>query len=95
MDTDFTKASSNSILSVGDSVEVFWPLENSFYPGQVTSIYNEKFHIYYHDGYTEDLNLSSHIFRHVTDSFVARSAKLIELASTEQDDIPNMFHFRQ
>lgn len=48
---------------VGDSVEVYWPLDESYYPGNVSSI-NEgenKYHIEYNGGNKEDINMSDEI----------------------------------
>lgn len=57
-------------LNVGDKLEVYWPLDNKYYPGIVLQrflslISLPRYHILYDDGDTETLVLSNEVWRHL------------------------------
>lgn len=43
---------------LGDHLDVYWPLDNKFYPGKVISVLNNEYTIQYDDGDQEKLNLT-------------------------------------
>lgn len=48
----------NVVPQVGDSISVFWPMDDQFYPGTVHDVENDQHTIHYDDGDVEVLNLS-------------------------------------
>lgn len=48
---------------VGDEVEVYWPIDDKFYPGLVVTVDDKdtKYHITYTDGEEEVLNISDEV----------------------------------
>jgi len=50
--------------SLGDTIEVYWPLESRFYPGVVSDIEDGKYNIQYDDGDVEVLEMQNENWRY-------------------------------
>ena len=82
--------------SIGDRIDVFWPLDNAFYPGVVTDIDNGHHQIQYDDGDKETLEISNETWRFSDHDYSVQNAVAcaVELFSSEQSDLKPMFeHF--
>lgn len=80
----------SSALSVGDPVEVFWPLDNAFPPGQVGAIHDHGSHVIeYVDGDQKTLNLVNETWRYPINN--ASTTKVIELQSSASEDIATLY----
>jgi len=83
--------------STGEAIEVYWPIDSTFYPGVVSSISDENgmFNISYDDGDEETLDLSNETWRRVAseEPLAANKTQLAlnELMSSEQDEIDAYF----
>lgn len=75
--------------SVGNRLEVFWPIDQSFYPGTVSAVDADGHHISYDDGDEEVLKLNDEVWRVLP----AKNASfpLTQLDSTEQDVLKDLF----
>jgi len=74
-----------SIPSIGEKIEVYWPLEAQFYPGTVNSIEDDKVVVHYDDGDTETLEMEKENWRypHITSN--RASLDNFEMKSSEAE----------
>lgn len=79
--------------SIGDKLEIYWPLENQYYPGHVASIDGETqmFNINYDDGDQETVNLSDEVWRFQGPDAV--HGNIAELQSNEVEDLQKYYSF--
>jgi len=92
-------------LEIGSKIEVYWPLEQKFYPGVVHEIDTDelKHHINYLDGDKEMLNLNDEIWRTLPDigsnAINGNQVKIVnELSSLEPNAIQvyfDVFKFKE
>lgn len=82
---------------MGERIEVFWPLYNSFYPGTVSSITGGKHSIDYDDGDTECVDMANdEVWRFCNEHSTVQAAtgSIVEIQSSEQADLVIMLdHF--
>jgi len=79
--------------SIGDNLEIYWPLEKQYYPGTVVSIDadTEKFNIDYDDGDKETLDLTNQVWRYQGSE--ALHGNIAELRSNETEDLQKYYDF--
>lgn len=80
--------------NIGDSVEVYWPQDKTYYPGNIDTISDDGLYtIAYDDGDVEnDLNFDNELWRYCTPAVNSNSIKvaaLQELESQEQELLEN------
>ena len=92
-DDDFSTENPNAEPSVGDKVSVLWPLDAKFYPGTVMSEAQDgSRHIQYDDGDTEQLDMTTEVWR-FQDPLPASSSALsraLQVTSTEKTVLSSM-----
>lgn len=78
--------------SEGDRVEIFWPLDDTYYPGKVTSIEDDgRCTIEYDDEVRETLNMVDEVWRFEQQSVNASTLGVIKtLTSNEQEVLSSM-----
>ncbi len=93
-DAEFTDDNVGNVPNVGDDIEVYWPLGDTFYPGNVESEEGGKFHIQYDDGSTEDLDMRNEVWNYHITSTATASVGNLKLRSNENEVLNSMFvHF--
>lgn len=70
------------VPKVGDRIEIFWPIDNAFYPGQIQSLQNGQHCIHYDDGDTEAMNMTSEAWR-----FLSASTQPPPLLRSQSHDV--------
>lgn len=89
---------SNSGPTIGDIVQVYWPLDNKYYSGKVDS-YNSstgEHHVLYDDGEKEDLNFKNEVWKpsNSNDPLSANEVLLTpgtELSSVEKETVESYY----
>ena len=87
-----TEENLTSLPSIGDSIEIYWPLDDVFYAGKVSSINNDdnKYNIDYADGEKESLDLSGEVWKYSSQDVMESSnvqALRVNMRSTEQEEL--------
>jgi len=93
----------NSGPSVGDKVQVYWPLDNTYYSGSLVSYNHEtgKHHVLYDDGQEEDCNFKDEVWKPLDESEISPNSTLssnevlltpgTELSSVEKETIESYY----
>lgn len=77
--------------TVGDNIEVYWPIDKKFYGGTVHT-HNErtgKYAVHYFDGDKENLNLENEVWNYLDDRAVAEQKEDTERHSNQASDQPD------
>lgn len=81
--SDFENISNSDMIpNVGDKVEVYWPLDNTYYPGTIESEQEDgKLSVAYDDGDMEILNFSTETWKYQ----INNNNSSLKVKSIEQD----------
>jgi len=91
----------SNLLHVGSNIEIYWPIDQTFYPGVVHDISEDKHQINYLDGDTEILDLTDEVWRIIPEVPVISGNQVTivnELSSLEADAIQiyfSVFKFKE
>lgn len=84
---DYT--ANTGIPSTGDKIEMYWPLDNTSYPGLTAEEQNSSQTVVYDDGSIETLDLQNETWRY------ASSAKLLSIAASSirlESNVPQVLN---
>lgn len=83
-------------LLVGEGIEVYWPMDNAFYPGNVSSIEDGISTISYDHGDVEFLNMSEESWKYQANDNITvptANASILELNSSKQETLAQISNF--
>lgn len=94
-DIDLTIRDNVNEPLMGENVAIFWPLDNTYYPGTVTAIEDGISTILYEDGEIEVLNMSDETWKYQEDkdTVASASSSTLELQSNEQEILSQLSKF--
>jgi len=88
-DDDIESLFGNGVPCVGDRIQVYWPEEQTFFPGKVAELNEEngKHHIIYDDGDVEDIFLKDEVWKLADSTAIVNANKVDLLPGTELSSI--------
>lgn len=89
-EVDFTVNNDEITPIVGENIEVYWPLDDQYYPGTIGNIDEGKYTVNYDDGEVEILDMQEEIWKYQEGNGSTMATSNLRITSNEQDVLNSM-----
>lgn len=89
-DFDFTINEDDMVPTIGDNVEIYWPLDEQYYPGVIGNINDGKYTVNYDDGEVEILDIQEEIWKYQEGTDHSINSNNLRITSNEQEILRSM-----